>query len=42
MIFVPLEAPAPILAKGKKIPIFMNKKLSMLKKMQKVHKFAKS
>lgn len=42
MIFVPLEALAPIIAKGKKIPIFMNKKLSMLKKMQKLHKLVKS
>ena len=38
MIFVLLEAHAPIIAKGKSLRIFINKKSNMLKKMQKLHK----
>lgn len=40
MIFVPLEALALIIAKGKSLQI-MNKRLNMLKRMQKVHKLVK-
>lgn len=40
MIFVPLEALALIIAKGKSLQI-MNKRLNMLKRMRKAHKLVK-